>query len=239
MTYWFDNDNDSKRTLGIRDKQILYRKANKRCENPKCNKEIEFHDMQVGHKKAWSKGGRTTFKNSVCLCYGCNKLQGTDSWTVFLKKQGVEDKTTSVKESLETLSINQLKSLTKKHHIKVNGKVEDDYRKAPTKKQYISKLMGVVSEKEINSLPNELSLKESLETLSISQLKSLAEKHHIKVKGKVEEDSFNTYRKAPTKKQYISKLMGIVSEKEINSLPKEVPKVKKKKKGNRSEGFWG
>ncbi len=217
----FDDENDSKRTLGIRDKHILYRKANRRCQNPACNKELEYEDeMHVGHKKAWSKGGRTTLKNSVCLCYSCNNRQGTDSWATFLKKQGVKDKTTSVKESLETLSINQLKTLAKKHHIKVNGKVEEDYRKAPTKKQYISKLTGVVSEKEINSLPNELSLKESLKTLNISQLKSLAEKHRIKVKGKVEEDYFNSYRKAPTKKQYISKLMGVISEKEINSLTK-------------------
>lgn len=176
MNYWLDDGNDLKRALSIRDKQILYRNANKRCQNPTCNKMIEFDEMQVGHKKAWSKGGRTTLKNSVCLCYRCNKLQGTDNWTTFLKKQGVEDKNTS--------------------------------------------------------------LKKSLETLSISQLKVLAKEHHIQVKGEVEETFFNTYTKAPTKKQYISKLAGVVSENEINSLPKDVTKVKKRKKRNRSEGFW-
>ena len=90
---FFDDDDykDSKRTLSIRDRQILYRRAKKRCENPACGREIEFDEMQVGHKKAWSKGGRTTLANSVCLCYRCNKLQGTDSWAVFLKKQGVKD----------------------------------------------------------------------------------------------------------------------------------------------------
>jgi hypothetical protein len=35
-----------------------------------------------------------------------------------------KDKTTSVKESLETLNISQLKSLAKEHNIKVKGKVE-------------------------------------------------------------------------------------------------------------------
>lgn len=160
MHDWFDDDNDSKRTLGIRDKQILWRRANKKCENPACGKEVDFDEMQIGHKTAWSRGGRTTIKNSVCLCYRCNKLQGTDSWATFLKKQGVQDKTTSMKGYLETLSINQLKSLAEKHHIKIKGRVEeslfDSYRKAPTKKNYISKLKGIVSQEEIDSLPKEV-----------------------------------------------------------------------------------
>lgn len=221
----FDDENDSKRALGIRDKQILYRKANKKCENPACEKSIDFDEMQVGHKKAWSKGGKTTLKNSVCLCYRCNKLQGTDSWMIFLNKQGVKDKNSSLKESLETLNITQLKTLAKEHHIHVKGKVEEDNRKAPTKRQYISKLKGIVSEEKVKSLPNKdktTSVKESLATLNISQLKSLAKEHRIQVKGKVEETFFDTYRKAPTKKQYISKLKGIVSEEKIKSLPKLV-----------------
>jgi len=160
MTGLFDDEQDSKRNLGIRDKQILYRKANKKCQNPGCGKEIDFDEMQVGHKKAWSKGGRTTLRNSVCLCYRCNKLQGTDSWATFLKKQGVKDKNTILKEKLENLNIAQLKLLAKNHHIKVRGRIEDDswdtYRKAPTKKQYISKLSGVATEEEIHSLPKEV-----------------------------------------------------------------------------------
>jgi len=151
-----DNNNDSKRTLGIRDKQILYRNANKKCQNPTCNKKIDFDEMQVGHKTAWSKGGRTTLKNCFCLCYRCNKLQGTDSWATFLKKQGIKDEKTSLKEKLDFLNISQLKSLAEKHHIKVKCKVEEDFfntsRKAPTKKQYILKLAGIVSEKEITTI---------------------------------------------------------------------------------------
>ena len=46
--------------------------------------------MQVGHKKAYSKGGNTTLRNSVCICYRCNKLQGTDDWNVFIKKIGYQ-----------------------------------------------------------------------------------------------------------------------------------------------------
>ena len=79
----------SRRNIGIRDKQILYRNAKGRCQNPACKKKIEFDEMQTGHKTAYSKGGGTTLNNSVCLCYRCNKLQGTDSWEKFLRKQGI------------------------------------------------------------------------------------------------------------------------------------------------------
>lgn len=84
------------RTLGIRDRQILYRKAKMRCENPTCRKKIEFDEMQAGHKFAASKGGTITVKTAKCLCYRCNKLQGTDSWDTFLRKQGINVKKTSV-----------------------------------------------------------------------------------------------------------------------------------------------
>ena len=157
--FGFDDDRPSKRTLGERDKKILYRNANGICENPACHKKIEYDEMQVGHKKAYSKGGSTNLRNSVCLCWRCNNLQGTDSWETFLKKQGIKDETTKGKEKLETLSLSQLKILAKKHHIKVKGSVEenlfDTYRKLPTKKQYIKKLSGVVSEKEIEEISQE------------------------------------------------------------------------------------
>lgn len=156
-----DGDRDDKRTLGIRDKQILYRTiAHKRCQNPACGKKIEFDEMQVGHKRAWSKGGRTTLKNSKCLCYRCNKLQGRDSWAVFLSKQGIKDEKAGLKNSLESLSVGQLKSLARSHNIKIKAKIEKNIiytkKKAPTKNQYVSKLKGVVTEEEIRSLPKEI-----------------------------------------------------------------------------------
>ena len=158
MIFWED-DTDTRRTLGIRDKQILYRNAKGRCENPACGKKIDFDEMQVGHKTAWSRGGRTTLRNSVCLCYRCNKLQGTDSWATFLKKQNVVDPKTKLKSALKALSIKQLKYLASKHNVKVKGQVVeeffDSYRVAPTKAQYVNKLAGVVTEKELSSLPKD------------------------------------------------------------------------------------
>ena len=160
MPYSYDN-RDSRRTVGERDKKTLYRNAKGRCQNPGCGKKIDFDEMLVGHKTAWSKGGKTTLANSVCLCYRCNNQQGTDSWVAFLKKQGLEDpkakEVKEVKQSLEALSITQLKFLAKKHHLEVKGEIVEDWlassRKTPTKSQYIKKLSGKVTKEELGSVP--------------------------------------------------------------------------------------
>jgi 5-methylcytosine-specific restriction endonuclease McrA len=80
----YGSSRSTKRTLGLRDRQILYRRAGKKCEA--CSKNLEYDEMQVGHKKAYSKGGATTLANSACLCYRCNKLQGTGSLETLKKK---------------------------------------------------------------------------------------------------------------------------------------------------------
>jgi hypothetical protein len=98
MNIFFGEEKDSKRTLGVRDRQILYRNAGGRCENPTCNKKIDYDEMEVGHKKAHSKGGVTSLAESKCLCHRCNKLQGTDSWAAFMRKQKVPTKSTIAKE---------------------------------------------------------------------------------------------------------------------------------------------
>ena len=172
---WPYDDNDPKRSLGTRDRQILLKNADYKCQN--CHKVVDYSSMQVGHKKAWSRGGRTTMKNSVCLCYECNKLQGRDSWEKFQKKQGREDPDFKIKQ-----------------------------------------------------------IKEILENLSIKQLKSLAENHHIKIRGRIDEDSYDSSRKAPTKKLYVTKLFKILSLEEINSIPKEEPKLKKKRR--KRDDYW-
>jgi hypothetical protein len=177
MIDWFLGDeNDPKRTLSNKGRQELYKRAQGRCENPACHRKIKIDIMAVGHKKAWSKGGRTIFSNLVCLCLDCNKRQGTDSWAVFLRKQGVED---------------------------------------PKNK-----------------------LKKKLKSLTLVQLKALAQKHKIKVSGTLVENLFNSYRKAPTKAQYVNKLAKVVTEKELSSLPKETLKPTKRKKRRKSDNFW-
>ncbi|HUU63054.1 MAG TPA: hypothetical protein VMX96_03935 [Dehalococcoidia bacterium] len=155
---FLDAYDNRKRTLGIRDKQILYRNANGICDNPKCGRKIDFDEMEVGHKTAFSKGGNITLKTAKCLCHRCNKLQGTDSWDTFLKKQRVivTNPKAEMKASLAKLKLGELKQLAKKHDVSVKGKIVEywfhDEHKAPTKAEYINKLSIIVTEKEIKTL---------------------------------------------------------------------------------------
>ena len=164
MVFWDSGDGrDSKRTLGIRDKQILWERAKHRCENPACGKRVSLIEMQPGHKKAWSRGGRTTLANSVCLCYKCNKLQGDDGWEVFLKKQDVQSPEmkakqakTEMKQKLADLTLPQLKALATKRKVRLSGYVEEGLfssrRIGPSKSDYVNKLSGAVTEADIRAL---------------------------------------------------------------------------------------
>jgi hypothetical protein len=147
------NDESVKRTLGRRDKQILWERAKHKCEA--CGKKLDFTEMQVGHKIAASKGGSASLRNSVCLCYRCNNLQGTDSWSVFLKKIGKQPEGSRAKDILKGLSLQKLKLLAKRHNIRVKGRTEEDwlqkYYVAPSKTQYVNALAKKLSEKKIES----------------------------------------------------------------------------------------
>jgi len=157
MGLW--DDEPTKRTLGIRERQILYDRAHHKCEN--CSRDIEFSDMQVGHKTAYSRGG-ATLRNSVALCYGCNKKQGTDSWEVFQRKQGKTIAADKLRDILNKLSVRELKYIATKHVIKLKGRYvegtifEEDYYQAPSKQRYIKELAKVLSENDVKSALKEL-----------------------------------------------------------------------------------
>ena len=151
----WDDERSSKRSLGIRDKKILYERAKHKCEC--CGNEIEFAEMQVGHKIAYVKGGSATLRNSVCLCYKCNNLQGTDSWNTFMKKLGKtsEGKSPEIKDALKRMTLSELKTLAKNHKITVKGTIEEgflyDTRLVPTKTQYVTALSKRLSEEDIRA----------------------------------------------------------------------------------------
>jgi len=158
MGLW--DDESARRSLGIREKQILYDRSQHKCEN--CNRSIEFSDMQVGHKTAYSKGGGTTLRNSAALCYGCNKKQGTDGWEVFQRKQGKTVAVDNLKSMLNKLSMKELKYIGTKHGIKLKGRyaegsiLEDGYYQVPSKQRYVKELAKVVTENEIKAALHDL-----------------------------------------------------------------------------------
>jgi len=154
----WDEPRKRKRSLGIRDRQILWERSKHKCEA--CSKKIDYTEMLVGHKTAYSKGGNTTLRNSACLCYKCNKLQGTDSWSTFLKKLGKSSPSNEAKAILKTLTVPQFKQLAKKHKISVRGKnIEgffNDTIKPPTKAQFVSAISRKVSIQQINSFKKKI-----------------------------------------------------------------------------------
>ena len=85
-----------------------------------------------------------------------------------------------------------------------------------------NKLQGMDSwetfQKKQGKQDSKTAMKKSLQTLSITQLKTLAQKHEVFVEGTLVDDFFETRRKAPTKTQFINKLASVVTEKEISSV---------------------
>jgi hypothetical protein len=73
--------------------------------------------------------------------------------------------------------------------------------------------------------------------LSTSQLRELARKHGLKVKGRLVEDFFTSYRTAPTKKQYVNALTKVVLNSDISSA-KSAKKVKRRRRTQSSWSFW-
>jgi hypothetical protein len=147
----WDDEEPTRRTLGIRDKKILFERAGHKCES--CEKPLDFLEMQVGHKTAASKGGNATLRNTVCLCYKCNNLMGTDSWTTFRKKMGKRQTNDSTKKALKELPVAKLKFLAKKFKVKVRGRAEESWFETtimpPTKMQYVNALAKKISADEI------------------------------------------------------------------------------------------
>jgi hypothetical protein len=132
--------------------------------------------MQVGHKTAYSKGGSTTLRNAVCICYRCNKLQGTDSWNTFLRKMRKQPKTNEKKRVLKNMTIQKLKFLAKKYNVKVKGRTEEGFwensRIPPSKTQYVNALAKHVSENYISSslkeIPNKVKKKKKRSSSGLS-----------------------------------------------------------------------
>lgn len=70
---------DEKRLFTIDDKRELL--AQRTCDNEKyqcahCRKWFYSEELQMDHKEAWSKGGRTVLSNAELLCGTCNKKKG-------------------------------------------------------------------------------------------------------------------------------------------------------------------
>ncbi|HXV46894.1 MAG TPA: HNH endonuclease [Nitrososphaera sp.] len=81
--------------------------------------------------------------------------------------------------------------------------------------------------------------KNGLNSLSMGQLRYLAKKHGVNVKGRIADDwGFDTYRKSPNKKQYINAPSRVVSSREIAAAKTAKPVAKRRRKRSSSWSFW-
>jgi hypothetical protein len=208
-----------KRTLTPAQKDILWKKAGKKCEA--CGiKILSSFDGHTGHKTAFSKGGATHERNLVMLCMICNKNQKTMSWEKFLEKYSkIEPK------KFKPAYLKCIKDKKKAEVEKVNTKVSK-------LKIELVKTNAVAKTKTINNkidkLKNELLIiNEKYKSILGSTKKTIStNKSNIGVKKKVTTSTKKTIKK-DTKK---------IVKKPVKTQAKK-PLTKKKKK--KSDDGWG
>lgn len=121
-----------------------------------CGKKADPLNWELGHKRAKSKGGQLTFKNTFVVHPSCNKSQRTLTFKQARKIAGgpksAEEKK---KEALGKLTMGNLKYLAKKHGVTPKGKKVEgflyDEVKAPGKRQYVNALAKVVTPGRIST----------------------------------------------------------------------------------------
>ena len=127
-----------------------------------CGEHVDQWDFDIGHKIAYSKGGKLTLRNAVLLHPLCNRTMWTRRPKQERKALGLpETAEESKKKALNGLTTTQPKYLAKKHRIKVKGRVYEDWLSSswlsPTKRQYVNALSKVLKEesidKELNGMP--------------------------------------------------------------------------------------
>lgn len=135
--------------------EILYQQDNK-CA--KCHERLDPRATEFDHVKPWVAQGRTVTQNGAALCLKCHGIK-----THYERLKAIDSNKADTKPApalaLEKLSTKQLKYLADKHGIKLRGKTVGDmlesHRQAPTKKQYITKLSGIVTNNELGAVPKE------------------------------------------------------------------------------------
>lgn len=117
-----------------------------------CHKALEPIAIHFHHLKEWSANGPTVVKNGAAVCPTCHVKETHKQNLKKIDKPKTEKKLVT-RERLNEFTLKQLKFLTTKHKIKVNGTTSSDIlfgttTASPKKRQYVNKLLGVVHEGE-------------------------------------------------------------------------------------------
>lgn len=138
---------DTRRTFTQTQKNEILQQQGGKCAI--CHEPFNFRIVQYHHIKGWAANGKTIIKNAAAVCPNCHSEITHNERLKKIDRPKTAHKL-ATKQSLERLTVTQLKALAKRHNIKVPSTVDKSaffgttYTKSPTKRQYINKLLGVV-----------------------------------------------------------------------------------------------
>jgi len=159
LSYW---RSDERKLIPMKIKRAVYDRAKGKCE--KCGIQLSIKEGDFHHTRDPTVTPRATSIRFLCpTChrkYGHRRVTREDNWgskeVKIVRRKVVKTPRQKKKDLLKKLTVPKLKILSKKHDVKVKGKVERgllrDYRKAPTKQQYVNALSRRVTIEEIESL---------------------------------------------------------------------------------------
>ncbi len=68
---------DEQRSFSPEQRRLLWNsEAEQYCKNPRCRAKLRWGDFHVDHKRAHSRGGKTSLENAQLLCPKCNTSKG-------------------------------------------------------------------------------------------------------------------------------------------------------------------
>jgi hypothetical protein len=120
-----------------------------------CGKRVHPFEAEIGHNKAYSRGGKLTFRNAILLHPACNRSMRTQTLKQARRSIGLEAPENKTKSALNALPISKLRFLAKKHGVRVKGTLEEGLfsstRHPPSKAKLVNALAKVVRKERIAS----------------------------------------------------------------------------------------
>jgi hypothetical protein len=149
-----DEERRTKPTAAL--KRLVYSRDKGICRL--CNQPVDQFDFDIGHNKAFAKGGKLTLQNAILLHPKCNRSMQKLSLREARAALGMQASQDELaKRILSTLSMTQLKLLAKENFVQLRSRVErggwfsEDTVVRPSKRQYINALARMLSADQIKS----------------------------------------------------------------------------------------
>lgn len=117
-----------------------------------CGKPADYHNWELGHDLARSKGGQLTYRNAIVTHPRCNRAQQTNRLKETRRQIGMENLPTEeerTRQFLSNLPMAKLKYLAKRHDIVLRSKKVENLWESrtapPSKRQYVNALARIMN----------------------------------------------------------------------------------------------